>query len=456
LIAGSQERWRHYLAIAVDDRWQVEEHCADGKVVTFEFLRGAHELWREFLNGICGTFGITLIHLHNVSACRDGIMTALADFPVPYGYTVHDLNFACPTITFLAADGMYCGGVTDVAVCARCLRAQPMFPDLDISSWRERHLQLLRRAAFRIAPSRWAADMLERYFPDCAAEIIAHGMPDGVLPRSSGELATFALPDDGAPTVAVLGAIGPDKGSRRLERLVSLVRARGAWVRFVLIGYMDVLHGPWQADDALFTVHGRYDPADLPDLLAHYRVALVLYPSAGPESFSYTLSEAWASGRPVLVPPIGALEERVRGSGAGWVMTDGQWRDEKQMLERVLGLLGTANGDARKQASTAALAMPHASLRAMIDATFACYAAAVAATPPAAVQPFSAARVRDALGYRAWVPPGRALPVIAPPPRGIGRRIAQAALGIRHKLPGRVLYRLAPAALVERLKKHLG
>ena len=458
LIAGSQDRWRHYLAIAVDDRWQVEEHRADGRVVTFEFMRGAHELWREFLSGICGTFGIALIHLHNVSACRDGIVTALADFPVPYGYTVHDLNFACPTITFLAADGMYCGGVTDVAECTRCLRAQPMFPDLDISAWRERHLQLLRRAAFRIAPSRWAADMIERYFPDCMTEVIPHGMPDGVPLRKGGECATLALPDDGAPTVAVLGAIGPDKGSRRLERLVSLARARGAWVRFVLIGYMDVLHGPWQADDAMFTVHGRYDPADLPDLLSHYRVALVLYPSAGPESFSYTLSEAWASGRPVLVPPIGALDERVRGSGAGWVMTDGQWRDEKQMLERVLGILGTANGDVRNKASTAALAMPHASLRAMTDATFACYAVAVASTPPAALQPFSAARVRDALGYRAWVPPRRALPVTPPPPppRGIGRRIAQAAAGIRHKLPGRVLYRLAPAALVERLKKHLG
>jgi len=458
LIAGSQHHWRHYLAIAVGDRWQVEEHRADGNVVTFEFVRGAHEFWREFVGGICATFGIALIHLHNISACRDGIMTALADFPVRYGYTVHDLNFACPTITFLAADGMYCGGVTDAAVCTRCLRAQPMFPDLDISTWRERHLQLLRRATFRIAPSRWAADMLARYFPDCPAEVIAHGTLDGVPPRAGGERATFALPDDGAPTVAVLGAIGPDKGSRRLERMVAQARAHGAWVRFVLIGYMDVLHGPWQSDDAMFTVHGRYEPGDLPDLLAHYRVALVLYPSAGPESFSYTLSEAWASGRPVLVPPIGALEERVRGSGAGWVMTDVQWRDEKRMLERVLAILGTANDEARRDASIAARAMPHASLRAMTDATFACYARAVATMPPAALPPslpsFTAARVRDALGYRAWTPPS--LPTALAAPHGFGDRIVRAALGIRHKWPGRVLYRLAPAALVERLRKHLG
>jgi len=345
-------------------------------------------------------------------------------------------------------------------VCMRCLRAQPLLIDVDISTWRARHGQLLRRAAFRIAPSRWAADMLERYFPDCPAKIIPHGMSDLIPPHPDGGPGAIALPDDGAPTVAVLGAIGPDKGSRRLERLVSLARARGAWVRFVLIGYMDVQHGPWQADDAVFTVHGRYDPADLPKLLDHYRVALILYPSAGPESFSYTLSEAWASGRPVLVPPIGALDERVRGSGSGWVMTEAQWRDEKLMLERVLSILGTANGEAHQKASIAAFAMPHATLAEMTDATLACYAAAVASMPLAASQPslrsFPAVRVRDALGYRPWVPPARVLPTVAPPPRGIGTRIAHAAIGIRHKLPGRVLYRLAPAALVERLKKHLG
>jgi GT2 family glycosyltransferase/glycosyltransferase involved in cell wall biosynthesis len=466
LIAGSPGRWRNYLAIAVDDRWQVEEHRADGSVVTFDFARGAHEIWRDFLGGICATLGIALIHLHNISACRDGIMTALADFPVAFGYTVHDLNFACPTITFLAADGMYCGGVTDASVCTRCLSAQPMFPDADIVNWRERHRALLQRAAFRIAPSQWAADMLERYFPGSPAVIVPHGMPDGGLPSEGGAPATLTLPDDGMPTVAILGAIGPDKGSRRLERLVSLARERGAWIRFVLIGYMDVQHGPWQSGDARFTVHGRYEPGELPALLDHYRVALVLYPSAGPETFSYTLSEAWASGRPVLVPPIGALDERVRGSGAGWVLSDAEWRDEKRMLERVLAILGTANDAARQAASAKAHAMPHASRGAMTAAAFACYAAAIAPTTTtdaprpslqSSIRSFPAARVRDALGYRPWLPPPRDAPgPDAQVSRGIGARIAHAAAGIRHKLPGRVLYRLAPAALVARLKRHLG
>src|SRR5581483_9911155 len=113
--------------------------------------------------------------------------------------------------------------------------------------------------------------------------------------------------------------------------LVDLARQRASRVRFVLIGYLDVQHAPWQSEDGRFTVHGRYAPGDLADLLAHYRVDLVVYPSAGPETFSYTLSEAWAAGRPVLVPPIGALAERVAGTDAGWIWNDAQWRSEELM-----------------------------------------------------------------------------------------------------------------------------
>src|SRR6185295_8479348 len=160
------------------------------------------------------------------------------------------------------------------------------------------------------------------------------------------------------PTVAVLGAVGPDKGARRLERLVDLVRAGGARVRFVLIGYMDVEKGPWQSDDAVLTVHGRYEPRDLPDLLAHYRVRLVAFPSAGPETFSFTLSEAWAAGLPVVVPPFGALAERVEGSGAGWSWSLDEWRDEAKMLARIADIVAPENAGALAAAAARALLVP--------------------------------------------------------------------------------------------------
>src|SRR4029453_6206501 len=83
LIAGSREHWRHYLAIAVGDRWQVEEHRADSSGGTFDLERRAQEPWDAFVGGICASFGIALIHLHNISACREGILSALETLPIP-------------------------------------------------------------------------------------------------------------------------------------------------------------------------------------------------------------------------------------------------------------------------------------------------------------------------------------------------------------------------------------
>jgi len=458
LIDASRRRWRHYLAIAVGDRWQIEEHRGDGRILTYEFTRQPNERWSGFIAGLCATFGVSLVHLHNISACREGLLAGMPDAGVPYGYTVHDLNFACPTITFLEAGRMYCGAQTDVGRCTPCLAAQPDFAGINIQDWRMRHAKLIEGAAFVVAPSQWAAQTFARYFPARVPTVISHGHAAAPA-RTQGPRTAVVLPDDDVPTVAVLGAIGPDKGARRLEKIVDLARQHQAPVRFVLIGYLDVQHASWQSEDARFTVHGRYAPGDLADLLAHYRVELVLYPSAGPETFSYTLSEAWAAGRPVLVPPIGALAERVEGTGAGFVMTEQEWRDEEAMLARIVTLVGERRDSVLRPAGRAARAVTHATLGHMADATIALYATAlVTAKRGAPAQPFDARRVRDARGYAPWHPPPRApRPALAAaePPAGWPTRIARSALAIRHTVVGRALYRVAPRPLLEALKARL-
>jgi hypothetical protein len=244
--------------------------------------------------------------------------------------------------------------------------------------------------------------------------------------------------------------------------LVELARDRGDRVRFVLIGYLDRQHASWQSDDARFTVHGRYDPRDLPDLLAHYRVSLVLFPSAGPETFSYTLSEAWAAGRPVLVPPIGALPERVAPTEAGWVMSDAEWRDEARMLDRIVSLVEPANADTLARRSRAATTMPRIGLDTMATATIAIYARAMAGRVVSHHARLSRRRMRDALGYRPWTPPApgtRAVSEASVPVPGVrmdpAARLAQAALRLRQSSAGPLLRALTPGFVREALKARL-
>jgi glycosyltransferase involved in cell wall biosynthesis len=461
LIAASASAFRHYLLIAVGEDWRLEEY-ADGEVIGYDFRRATGETWREFLGGIAARFGIDLIHLHNISGCREGLLSALAELPIPYGYTVHDLNFACPTITFLGADGKYCHAVTDAATCGACLSAQREFTGIDIAAWRSGHRALLARAAFVIAPSQWAATMLRRYFPEHSVAIVAHGSGQGML-RSDAAYSRLELPDDGVPTVAVIGAIGADKGARRLEHLIELTRERGTRLRWVLIGYLDTGREQALSADAVFAQHGPFDSREIGALLEHYRVRLVAYPSAGPETFSFTLSEAWAAGRPVIVPPIGALAERVEASGGGWVLTDEEWRDDARMLERIEALLAPSAAAAYAAAVGRAQATPQPTLAAMAEATIAIWRAAFTRKAAAeSTQPVSAARCLAALHYAAWSPSPAGVPSEAasalpsePRPNGALALVARAALAIRHTLPGRALYRLAPKRLVDALRQRL-
>jgi glycosyltransferase involved in cell wall biosynthesis len=472
LVDATRGRCRHFLAIAGNCSWQIEEHLDDGGVRSYAFAREDGEPLAALLGGLCATFRIGLFHLHNISGCREGLFEALSSLGVPWGYTVHDLSFACPLITLHGRNGLYCGGETDPVACQACLAAQPGFADVDVTAWRAGHAAIVRGASFLIAPSQWAAGMLERYFPGARIDVIPHGPPGSWArdTRPAGEapdrrrpqpLSAVLLPDDGIPTVAVIGAVGPDKGARRLERLVELARAHGGSPRFVVIGYLDVERGPWQSPDAVLTVHGVYVPRDLPRLLAHYRVALVAYPSAGPETFSFTLTETWETGRPAVVPPFGALAERVGDSGAGFVLTDDEWKSEPRMYERIVALL--ADRQALRSAGDAALRVRHSTQESMADRTLAHYVG-VARAVRATVVPLAPARVRDALGYETWWPPEPPTaaetdePVSAaanePNPANCVRVPARAGLVSRlgSTSVGRGLVRLLPASVVVKLR----
>ncbi len=201
LIAASGAHLRHYVAITVGDHWQVEDHGDGGEIRSFDFRRLPGEEWPDFLRGLAATFRIDFVHLHNISGCDDGLFAALPEAGLPYGYTVHDLGFACPTVILLGVDGLYCGAETDAAACTRCLNCAAAASRASTSSRGARDTAgCLAGSAFVVAPSRWAAATLARYFPEQAVEVIPHGAPAvsaPMAPDSAPPVRTaMPLPDD--------------------------------------------------------------------------------------------------------------------------------------------------------------------------------------------------------------------------------------------------------------------
>jgi glycosyltransferase involved in cell wall biosynthesis len=178
---------------------------------------------------------------------------------------------------------------------------------------REHRLRFVRSAQARLAPSAFIVEVARQALgegaPSCWIDNGADPWPDTPLPVD-----VPSAPDDGVFAVAVVGAIGEPKG---LTALIQVAEALPPRLRVVVLGYTErMLTSGWLVPGRLW-VHGVFEPAQLPALVARYGARLAFFPPGVPESYSYALSDAWYAALPVLVPDHGALGERVRRHGGG-------------------------------------------------------------------------------------------------------------------------------------------
>ncbi|MCC6194318.1 MAG: glycosyltransferase [Burkholderiales bacterium] len=350
LIAASGTHYRHYFLRVHADRFVVKPAATDDAPGYAWPRPGADPRW---LLTICAWLRIGVAHVHSLVGGGDDLIEALTRAGVPYCYSAHDMYLPCPTVYLIDSQGNYCDATTDPAACRKCLAGFPAHAGTDIVAWRERHRRFLAAARKVYAPSRWAATTLGKYFPGIEVTVAPpHAAP--VYPLDAGEMPNaFPLPDDGLRHVGMLGAIGPEKGARIVEAMAARIRERDLPLRLVVIGYTDRQSRDQSADHVL-TVHGPYRRDEIEPLLDAYRVGLVVFPTIWPETFSYTLSEAWSAGRPVLVPPRGALRERVEVTGAGWLID--AWPEVDALLDQLMSLTAPENAMALAKRSQLARA----------------------------------------------------------------------------------------------------
>ena len=338
LIAATRGDYRHYFLRIHPDRWRLAE-TEGAEPGAYEWPRDEACESGAWLRSICAWLRIGVAHVHSLVGSGEEFVRVLERSSVPYCYSVHDMYLPCPTVYLIDSAGVYCNATTDPVLCTRCLAKFPGLEGTDIVAWRARYARFLGKAQKVYAPSRWAAETLAKYYPGAAVTVA----PPRVEPAGAGaheSASAFSLPDDGRRTIGVLGAIGPEKGARLVEAMVTRIRERSLPLRVVVVGYTDV-ESRHQSADGVLTVHGPYGRDEIAALLDHYGIAILAFPTIWPETFSYTLSEGWQAGRPALVPPRGALRERVLATGAGWLM-DG-FPEVDAMLDQMAALTAPSN-----------------------------------------------------------------------------------------------------------------
>jgi glycosyltransferase involved in cell wall biosynthesis len=268
--------------------------------------------YREIVERWLREGAFELVHIRHLFKHTFDLPAIAHRLGVPLIVSFHDFYFVCPTIHLLDNEDRYCAGRCTPGeghcrIPEAGLEKLPHLKHAYVHQWREEAVAALRHADALVTTSPHARSVHRGALPGLAAvpfEVIAHG-------RALRQHATLArAPGPEEPVrVLVIANLDVHKGSDYLRAM----RAAPGGKRLEL----HLLGSARPADEDLGVLHGPFERERLAEHVASIRPAFAGCFSIVAETWSHTLTEAWALGLPVVATDLGALGERVRAHGGG-------------------------------------------------------------------------------------------------------------------------------------------
>jgi GT2 family glycosyltransferase/glycosyltransferase involved in cell wall biosynthesis len=264
---------------------------------------------------ILKSFGVERVHVHHALEIMEGMSAFIASLDCPYLLSVHDYSLICPRNNLIGSKGMYCGE-PDEQGCLACLRREPAARSRDILLWRHLGVELLEGAQRVICPTIDVAARLRRYAPNANVIVVPH---EASLYNPLRSYNPTALRVGETLRITALGVFAEHKGGVFLLECIERARILKLPIQWNIIGYFPgLLAERARALRDVLTVTGPYDAAGVLDHIDNVDPHLIFFPQHCVETYSYTLSEALASGRGILAPNLGAFPERISGVSGCW------------------------------------------------------------------------------------------------------------------------------------------
>ncbi|HNQ49907.1 MAG TPA: glycosyltransferase [Candidatus Omnitrophota bacterium] len=280
-------------------------------------------------------FAPDVVHIHNLAGFPDGIVTEIKKLHIPVVMTVHDYWLICMKKTLLTDAGSVCGKYDPS--CSHCMSATPL---------RDRNVRLkntMSTVDFFICPSRHMADSLEKAgFSHDKIRVIPYGIQTARFKRSRAVLSNGKM-----FTFGYVGYLGPHKGVEILLRAFDLLRNKDrAVVDLVLCGYertylkqiTDMCAGLGISRRVRFYSRLPNTRIDA----AYSKINCFVLPSIWPENHPVSITEAMASGIPVIASDIGGTRELVEDRKTGLLFPCGDASKLAECMERFIENPGEA------------------------------------------------------------------------------------------------------------------
>lgn len=290
------------------------------------------------LAALLGLMGAQAIQIHHALGFGEYLREGIALYGHGFDFIVHDYYSICPQVTLTTRDSSYCGEQGIVA-CDACIAERPSHGASDIRNWRLRNEWLVVNAESVVAPSQDTAARIAGYTGRRPA--VQYHEPDMVgqqmRPRASQQ--EFK--------VAIIGVLAPHKGRDKVLAVAGAARKQSLPLKLHLIGDAQG-EIPRQAHRHL-SATGTYREQDLDGLIAAADPDAFLFPAPWPETYSYTLSAALKTGKPIIAADIGAFRERLRNYHSAHLFpwdTSGE-----ELAERIVSYLRSMQGHGAQAAT---------------------------------------------------------------------------------------------------------
>ena len=314
----------------IAENWSLEAHHlilitrrSEGGIALDLLTPDGGSAWRKYelefeelaaAGKLVSSFGVTRVHVHHALEVMDELPAFLEVLNVPYDVSVHDYSLICPRNN-LISEGQYCGE-PDNQGCLACLRKDPAPRSRDIVLWRHKGVSILEAADRVICPTVDVVERMNRYAPSAELLAVPH---EAELYHPQRAFTATSLGHSEHMRVVSIGIFAEHKGGVFLLECIERARAQGLPIKWTVIGWFPgALAERARSLRDVLGVTGPYSVDDVGHLIEEADPHLIFFPQHCAETYSYTLSEALASGRAILAPKLGAFPERISGIEGCW------------------------------------------------------------------------------------------------------------------------------------------
>ena len=253
---------------------------------------------------ILSKLGIDLVHINHLINHSFDLINIMVKKAIPFVVNLHDFYYICPSIHLVDRNCQYCG--FSCKDCGGIAHKSDISRESILERWQKECLNLLEKSSVNIAPTQSVTDIYREIYPDLDNfRIIEHGVN---VDKSQYRAKLGFKPIK----ILVPGHVSPHKGSLIIKQLKELDKSNNFEFHFMGTTIPNL--------NSYGVNHGKYERNDFNHIVSDIAPSLSLILSACPETYSYTLTESWMAGLPVVASDLGALRERISSTGGGWLV----------------------------------------------------------------------------------------------------------------------------------------